>query len=217
MRGERGLLRAGEFLVGFAARGLPARIRDEQYREWAAELPAILADPGLGPGWRRAARMLGYALGTIRATAVRSGQASYRGAHRGSDLPTAVKTRRLVLVVPVALACLLAVLSLPLLLIYLVSWGTGLALWPAAGLALMLTVIVPLAVRFLPRWAFGLSTVLWGSWLAYLLAASPSWWPAGAPVLARIGAFGVSILGARYPLDLITAFIKRHQLHPGKD
>ena len=211
MRGERRLLRAGEFLVGFAARGLPARIRDERQREWAAELPVILADPSLGPGWRRAARMLGYALDTIRATAVRSGQASPRGAHRGSDLPTAVKTRRLVLVLPVALACLLAVLSLPLLLTYLVSWGTGLALWPAAGVSLMLVVIGILADRFLPRWVFAVSTVLLGGWLIYLLVASPTWWPAASPVLQGISGYIFGILGTRYPLNLIGSFIKRHR------
>lgn len=51
MKGERGLLRTGEFLVARAARRLPARVRDERHREWAAELPAILRDPSLGrPG-----------------------------------------------------------------------------------------------------------------------------------------------------------------------
>jgi hypothetical protein len=45
MRGERWLLRAGEFLVGRSARHLPAAARDERYQEWAAELPVILGDP----------------------------------------------------------------------------------------------------------------------------------------------------------------------------
>jgi hypothetical protein len=42
MRGERWLLRVGEFLVGRAARHLPAAARDERYQEWAAELPVQL-------------------------------------------------------------------------------------------------------------------------------------------------------------------------------
>ena len=61
MRGERRLLRVGEYLIARACRHLPAGSRDERYREWAAELPAILADPEVRPAARRAARMLRYA------------------------------------------------------------------------------------------------------------------------------------------------------------
>lgn len=66
MKGERGLLWAGEYLVRVAARRLPAETRDERYSEWAAELPVILGDPEVRPGMRRAVRMLGYAVGAIR-------------------------------------------------------------------------------------------------------------------------------------------------------
>ncbi len=69
MRGERRLLRIGEYLIARACRHLPAGARDERYREWVAELPAILGDPGVRPAARRAARMLRYASGTIRGTA----------------------------------------------------------------------------------------------------------------------------------------------------
>jgi hypothetical protein len=54
MRGKGGLLRLGEYLVGRACRGLPAEERDERYREWTAELPAILHDPGIRLPWHRA-------------------------------------------------------------------------------------------------------------------------------------------------------------------
>jgi hypothetical protein len=70
MRGERRLLRIGEYLIARACRHLPAEARDERYREWVAELPAILQDPGVRPAARRAARMLRYASGTIRGTAL---------------------------------------------------------------------------------------------------------------------------------------------------
>jgi DivIVA domain-containing protein len=70
MRGEGRLLRIGEYLISRACRHLPAEARDERYREWVAELPAILRDPGVRPAARRAARMLGYACGTIRGTAL---------------------------------------------------------------------------------------------------------------------------------------------------
>jgi DivIVA domain-containing protein len=69
MRGERLLLRLGEYLIARACRRLPAGTRDERYREWAAELPAILRDPDTRLPARRAARMLGYAAGTLWGTA----------------------------------------------------------------------------------------------------------------------------------------------------
>lgn len=75
MRGERRLLRIGEYLIARACRHLPAEARGERYREWVAELPAILRDPGVRPAARRAARMLRYASGTIRGTALTPGSA----------------------------------------------------------------------------------------------------------------------------------------------
>jgi DivIVA domain-containing protein len=75
MRGERWLLRIGEYLIARACAHLPAGAREERYREWVAELPAILHDPGVRPAARRAARMLGYASGTIRGTVLAPGSA----------------------------------------------------------------------------------------------------------------------------------------------
>ncbi len=68
MRAERQLLRLGEYLVGRACQRLPKDIREERYREWAAELPAILRDPQIQLAPRRAVRMLGYAADTFRGT-----------------------------------------------------------------------------------------------------------------------------------------------------
>ena len=81
MRGERRLLRIGEYLIARACRHLPAGARDERYREWVAELPAILRDPGVRPAPRRAGRMLRYASGTIRGTALPPGNARRVVAH----------------------------------------------------------------------------------------------------------------------------------------
>ena len=81
MRGERRLLRVGEYLIARACRHLPPEARDERYREWVAELPAILRDPSVRPAARRAARMLGYASGTIRGTALTPGSARRALAH----------------------------------------------------------------------------------------------------------------------------------------
>lgn len=78
MRWERPLLRIGEYLVGRACRRLPGEIRDERYREWAAELPAILRDPDIRLTSHRALRMLRYAADTIRGTALTPGKARRR-------------------------------------------------------------------------------------------------------------------------------------------
>lgn len=70
MRTERWLLRLGEYLLGRACQRLPQDTREERYREWAAELPAILHDPKIRLAPRRAIRMLGYAADTFRGTAL---------------------------------------------------------------------------------------------------------------------------------------------------
>jgi hypothetical protein len=75
MRGERQLLRLGEHLVRRACRQLPQDAREERYREWAAELPAILHDPQVRFAPWRAVRMLGYAADTLRGTAMTPGPA----------------------------------------------------------------------------------------------------------------------------------------------
>lgn len=78
MRGERQLLRTGEYLVGRACRRLPRDIRQERYREWTAELPAILHDPQIRPAPRRAIRMLAYAADTLRGAATMPARARRR-------------------------------------------------------------------------------------------------------------------------------------------
>jgi hypothetical protein len=78
MRGERRLLRLGEYLVGRACQQLPPDVREERYREWAAELPAILFDPQVRLAPRRAVRMLGYAADTLRGTIMTPGRAPGR-------------------------------------------------------------------------------------------------------------------------------------------
>jgi hypothetical protein len=95
MRGERWLLRAGEFLVGRAARHLPAAARDDRYQEWAAELPVILGDQEIQPAAARAARMLWFAADTVRGAALGPGPARHKGAHRGgAGLKNARKSAR---------------------------------------------------------------------------------------------------------------------------
>ena len=86
MKGECALLRVGEYLVGFACRRLPPEIQDERYREWAAELPAILHDREIRPAPYRAVRMLGYAADTLRGTGLMPGRGRPRLAGTASPL-----------------------------------------------------------------------------------------------------------------------------------
>ena len=93
MRGERYALRAGEYLVWLACRRLPARIGQERYQEWLAELPVILRDPSTGPAPVRVVRMLAFAADTLRGTALAPD--AYHGAHRGAPARnTAAKSIR---------------------------------------------------------------------------------------------------------------------------
>lgn len=87
MRAEPALLRIGEYLVRRACRRLPPDTRGERYREWAAELPAILHDREIRLAPYRAVRMLGYAADTLRGTARASGRARRGPAAPSSILP----------------------------------------------------------------------------------------------------------------------------------
>lgn len=56
------------YLIRRACRRLPAGIRDERCREWTAELPAILDDPGVRSRTRRSLRALSFAADHARGT-----------------------------------------------------------------------------------------------------------------------------------------------------
>ncbi len=66
MTGDRRARRIAEFVIRRAGRRLPAGVRAERCREWAAELPAILSDPAVPSPRRRRARALRYAAGVYR-------------------------------------------------------------------------------------------------------------------------------------------------------
>lgn len=79
--------RLSQWLIGRAGRHLPAPARDERYREWTAELPAILADPEVRPALLRSARALRFAVGTIRTA--RREHGIFRGQLTGADARSA--------------------------------------------------------------------------------------------------------------------------------
>jgi hypothetical protein len=67
--GERaGTQRFAEYLICRACQRLPSGAADERYREWAAEVHAILDDPATRPEMLRSARALRYAAGIGRCT-----------------------------------------------------------------------------------------------------------------------------------------------------
>ena len=68
MTGRPPAQRLAERLIRRACRRLPGGIRDERYREWAAELPAIIHDPDVRFALLRSARTLRYAAGVYRTT-----------------------------------------------------------------------------------------------------------------------------------------------------
>jgi hypothetical protein len=67
--------RIAEWLIRAACRRLPADVRAERCREWAAEIPAILDDESIRPPLRRALRALSFCVG-ISSTARRLSRSS---------------------------------------------------------------------------------------------------------------------------------------------
>jgi hypothetical protein len=188
MRGERHALRAGEYLVSRACRRLPARIREERYQEWLAELPVILHDRGAGPAPLRVVRMLAFAADTLRGTTLAPG--AYRGAHRGAHRGGAAKTVRWLavglLLLGALLGPLLALLAYEGYIIYQLIAGASLIF----SATLVLVHLASFAASRIPRWDTG--TISWysmgkvaaGAGLLVRAIASQSGW--GHPLLFAI-------------------------------
>jgi len=220
MRGERWLLRVGEFLVSRAAASLPAAVRDERRREWAAELPVILGDPEVKSAAARAGRMLWFAADTMRGTvlrdtALRPGRARHRGAHRGPVSKKGEIKVALVLVgVGAALLAAMAIMfALEAFAVYWVTFGVNQAYYVAFYVTFVVTYLAILAARF--RWwrPSGADWLRWGSaglvaaatgHLVSVLAGRLSW---GHPLLFTLisdGGFAVcaACIGMRWVIVL---------------
>ena len=189
MRGERCALRAGEYLVCRACRRLPARIRQEQYQEWLAELPVILRDPDTGPAPLRVVRMLAFAADTLRGTALASD--AYRGAHRGAAARnTAAKSIRWLgtglLLLGGLLGGALVLLAYEGCIIYQLAAGPNLIF----SVTLVLVNLGYFAASCIPRWPssgrrwYSMSKIVAGAGLSIRAIASPSGW--GHPLLFAI-------------------------------
>jgi hypothetical protein len=208
MRGERCALRAGEFLVWLACRRLPARIRQERYQEWLAELPVILRDRDTGSAPVRVVRMLAFAADTLRGTALAAD--AYHGAHRGRG--TAAKDLRWLgtglLLLGALLGCVLALLADEGWIIYHLAAAPDLPFSVTLALSnLGLFAGCCIARRGSPtlRW-YIISKIAVGAGLSVRAIASSSGW--GHPLLFAIISYGGCALSAAC-LGLAVRYLSR--------
>jgi len=179
--GPRPAQRLAERLIRSACRRLPADERAERFREWTAELPAILDDESIR-SWLRGLRALAFCAGISRATRRLSRPASAgarrvrnsrwrSGAPRTRPSDTAVRVAVGLGVYVVVVAGAVAVLTThpdprgwPFLLLAAVGIGfDGYCLADIARAS---------QVRYLPKWAWALICLAQtpGGGIAYLCA-----------------------------------------------
>jgi hypothetical protein len=178
------VLRAGEYLVSRACRRLPARIREEWYQEWLAELPIILHDREAGPAPLRVVRMLAFAADTLRGTTLAPD--AYRGAHRGGAVKTIHWLAVGLLLFSALLGALLALLAYEGYIIYQLIAGASLIF----SATLVLVHLASFAASRIPRWDIAITSwysmgkVEAGAGLLVRAIASQSGW--GHPLLFAI-------------------------------
>jgi Phospholipase_D-nuclease N-terminal len=162
MTGPPPAQRVAQHLIARACRRLPGEAGDERYREWAAELPAILADPDVGSGVRRSARALGYAAGVSRCTR-RLGRAGTRPRpHAGQPARPGFPVLRVVVgaVLYAAVVALFLVLGTmfrpprPWLLVSVLPAAACFAGFCLADLARARQ------VRYLPKWGWAVACLI---------------------------------------------------------
>ena len=161
--------RVAEWLIRAACRRLPAEVRAEHCREWAAELPAILDDQSIRPPLRRALRALSFCAGISRTT--RQLRRSAR-ARRARNWRTGALPNRSPNLAVRAVLGFLTWLVVVLGFIAVIRARPGPPGWPvmlilvmAAGFDAFCLVDIARAaqVRYLPKWA----------WVLICLAQTP--------------------------------------------
>jgi hypothetical protein len=150
--------RLAEGLIRRACRRLPGEAGDERYREWAAELPAILADSDVGSGVRRSARALRYAAGVSRCARHLGRPGSQPRPH--ADLPArpGFPVRRVVVGVVIYAAVVALVAGLGLAFQPAGRWLLVPVLPAAACFAAFCLIDLAQAdrVRYLPKWGWAI-------------------------------------------------------------
>jgi hypothetical protein len=149
-------------MIRRACRRLPGEAGAERYREWAAELPAILTDPDIGPGVRRCARALGYAAGISRCTRRLGRPGGRPRPHADLPAPSGFPVRRVVVgvLIDVAVVALFIVLGTafqpprPWLLVSVLPAAAGFAAFCLADVARADQ------VRYLPKWGWVIACLI---------------------------------------------------------
>jgi hypothetical protein len=178
--------RLAEWLIRAACRRLPADVRAERGREWAAELPPILDDESIRPAFRRALRALSFCVGISRTTrqlnrSARAGARRTRSSHwrtgawpyRSPNLAVRAVLGFLIWLV-VVLGTITVIRARP----GPPGWPAMLILALAVGFDAFCLVDIARAaqVRYLPKWA----------WVLICLAQTP----AGGIAYLSIGHIG---------------------------
>jgi hypothetical protein len=175
-----GVQRIAELLIRAACRRLPADVRDERCREWAAELPAILDDESIRLPFLRSLRALSFCAGVSRTTRQlrRSARASARRtAHsqwRTGALPNQPPNVavRAVFGFIAWLVIVLGLITLGRALTHPPRWLLELGLAVAVGFDVLCVADVARSaqVRYLPKWAWMLICLIQtpGGGIAYL-------------------------------------------------
>lgn len=158
--------RVAEYVIRRACRHLPGDTRDERYREWTAELPAILQDPGIRFAPLRSAHALRYAAGTARVSRRLSRAAGSRRGHARRApltpgvLPTGPDALILRAFVGVGIYLCLLVVTVVLLRLFHSHnpWPLIAGLLAAASFVAfcLITLVRADEVRFLPKWGWAI-------------------------------------------------------------
>jgi Phospholipase_D-nuclease N-terminal len=158
--------RIAEWLIYAACRRLPADVRAERGREWAAELPAILDDQDIRPSFLRALGALSFCAGISRTTRQlsRSARASARRTTNPQWRTGAMRTRpphvaaRAVLGFFIWLAFVVGLITLLRMNPDPHGWPVTLGLGLAIGFDAfcLIDIIRAAQVRYLPKWAWAL-------------------------------------------------------------
>jgi hypothetical protein len=158
--------RIAEGLIRAACHRLPADVRAERCREWAAELPAILDDQSIRPSFLRALRALSFCAGISRTTRrlSRSARAASRRTRKSQWRTGAMRPRppeivtRAVIGFGIWIIIVVGAITLARLRPDPQGWPLTLVLALAVGFDAFCLVDIARAaqVRYLPKWAWTL-------------------------------------------------------------
>ena len=168
MSGPVTVQRMAEGLIRVSCRRLPEDVRAERFREWSAELPAILDDETVRPRFMRSLRALTYAAGiaaTTRRLRPPAGQARRAAGSGWRDGAIRVQPPNLAMRAMAGVAIWLVVIFTVTLVLHAFGpqkvWPFIVVLALAGGFAAfcLADIARSQSVRYLPKWAWALVCV----------------------------------------------------------